>query len=825
MVSLELRVTEICRLLPVLVVGFSGLALAQEPNQPPIVLEEIEIVEQLETEGEALKTTQAYESFDPYNTGTSVITEQSITDRNQGGIDTTELLKTLPFVEIDIERYEGSARAEQHLNPSDFSISGGRYYDNAIMVNGVWTKSMMDVTQSQDNQSYDEVNGQSSQTLYLDPEMLEAIAVHDSNVPAEYGGFSGGVVDFQIREAGDSYKVRMGSSLQTDEMVHYLGEDADGDPYPDYIKYKTFINAELPLTEKLKVFTGYSRSESISYYEMDEEYGGNEFDNSDVSENFSLNSSYEINDDLKLSGMFTYSPYTSEFLDDSNAASERVSNSTGLATSLGLTGYHNGIDWSSSVSYNLSDTSRDWDGDRYKWSTDSEYGSTLCDDDSYCFEGGFGDIDQTQEDYSFNLSASHDLGAGSLKSGAQITYTQAYKERTSTNTYYSTYETDDGSYVCGEDDNACMSDIAFTKKTVYEAYEANVEVYQHALWTSYSVDFDAFNLTTGLRYSYDDYLGNHNFAPRLSGSWEFKPDYYLTLGANRYYTSSTVAYAIKEATPATITYRRDVNDDGTLTDWAYSDSGTDYNYSDSDVDTPYSDELTQTITLPGFLDGQFRIKNVLRFHRDGFSTSREYGDEGTYEYEMENNTESDYWGLALEWSGEYQQHKFNANVRWSQTKYNSSSATYWSSVDIDEAQSTYYYYDGEVISEYDLDAIENGNNYDTPIKASINWSTTWWKERLATVAELSYRGAYEQIDDTGDTIDVDGTTYEIYDEVTVNAYTEVNLNSKLLLWKNSYSNAVLDLRITNLFDQNPYSDSSTYQRGRAYWVGATIDFM
>ena len=50
------------------------------------------------------------------------------------------------------------------------------------------------------------LGGSSSQSYYIDPDAISKITVYDVNVPAEYGGFTGGVVDAELlRYQGEDY--------------------------------------------------------------------------------------------------------------------------------------------------------------------------------------------------------------------------------------------------------------------------------------------------------------------------------------------------------------------------------------------------------------------------------------------------------------------------------------------------------------------------------------------------------------------------------------------------------------------------------------------
>ncbi|WP_422448605.1 MULTISPECIES: hypothetical protein [unclassified Endozoicomonas] len=123
-------------------------------------------------------------------------------------------------------------------------------------------------------------------------------------------------------------------------------------------------------------------------------------------------------------------------------------------------------------------------------------------------------------------------------------------------------------------------------------------------------------------------------------------DTFLTLGANRYYAKSMVGYAIKSQEPDRTIYRRNYNTaTGELGDWEVYRITSPTDYRESDLDTPFSDELTAALTIPTPMDGNVRLKTVLRKNRDQFSRSDKIiGDDGkSVHYEIDLNTKYLFW--------------------------------------------------------------------------------------------------------------------------------------------------------------------------------------
>ena len=798
----------------------------------PVDLGDIEISDGNSSNDNAVNSDAIYESYDPIDSGTSVMSETSVQNNKSGGIDTTDLLKSSPYVQMDNSLDDATQENIQSIRPQNFSISGGNYYDNNIQIDGVSATSIHDVVKptnndgSTNNLDWNNVVGQTSQSLYVTPDLIGSVEIMDSNISAEHGDFVGGVVNYELRKPKKEFGFSLSTSFQNDSMVEYHEPteiDPDDDPIapPEFTKQQTTVSFDLPLTEKLSVLASYSKSTSEVEYTQDEAYGGTTGNNGDTSENFLLKGVYEYRDDLTFEGQIIHSPYESE-RDLPNARNDlTISNSSGTQGYLSATGFSGSTDWNTKLSVLHNDASRTSNNERYQM--DGEF-LDWCNTTSNCNDGGIGDLEQLQTDYAWTTSFSTMLDQGTLNYGSEIKYTDAGKSRPEdVYYYYSIKKSAADDFICDPNDKSCTPDMANWKHTKYDAFDADVGVYSHALWAEYLTQFGPVEMRAGTRYSYDDFMENHNLAPRLTASWEFIEETYLTVGANRYYANKMIGYAIKEQTPAHTCYQRDMKDTsdgswgGVPGDWYECSSQPSVdNYSDSDLDTPYSDELTLAITIPTFLDGNARFKTVYRQNRSQFAKSEELTDaNGDDYYEMTNNGESDYYGYSIEWSGNYKKHFFNANVTWSETK-NNGLVDYTADP---EDETELVYYKGQIMTMADMYEDDARQNYAAPFRASASWSALWFDDVLMTNATLYYRGKYEYLTDTKKNYtDTDGSKYDIYDVEEQKAKTTVDLNATYHFLKYKQHNASIDLRIKNLFDEVNGSESN-YQIGRSFWVG------
>ena len=134
-------------------------------------------------------------AMEPVFQGEQVIDRQMIEDLPSGNGDITSLLRTNPNVQFDNSQL--SSKNPGEIAPADISINGARPWQNLFIVDGMSMNNDLDPGNSNDD--FDEIPGR-SQGLALDTDLLENIKVYDSNVPVEFGGFNGGVVEANTRD-------------------------------------------------------------------------------------------------------------------------------------------------------------------------------------------------------------------------------------------------------------------------------------------------------------------------------------------------------------------------------------------------------------------------------------------------------------------------------------------------------------------------------------------------------------------------------------------------------------------------------------------------
>ncbi|THF64733.1 hypothetical protein E6C76_11835 [Pseudothauera nasutitermitis] len=128
--------------------------------------------------------------------GVHVIGRDTLDALGRGNGDITSVLRVLPNVQFDNNQLHGGRQGE--IAPADVSIHGSKYYNNLYLMDGMsFNNDINPANRASDGTSGTNNNTSppsASQGFAIDTSLLCNITVRDSNVPAEFGRFSGGVI-------------------------------------------------------------------------------------------------------------------------------------------------------------------------------------------------------------------------------------------------------------------------------------------------------------------------------------------------------------------------------------------------------------------------------------------------------------------------------------------------------------------------------------------------------------------------------------------------------------------------------------------------------
>ena len=803
------------------------------------------------TDGEA--ATPPFRVGQGVDSGTSTYDDASIQARSSGTGDVLQVLKRSPGVQFSLREGESRGDMLRDLRPSQISISGGRPSENLFILDGVSVNSQMETLTPTaayaTGRDFDSVAGASPQTVWVDSDLVGELTLRDSNVSAEFGRFTGGVVEITTRNPTTVFGMRGGYSYTSDDLATYhLSPSYSGSERekPAFDRERWNVSADLPINDRMGLLASYSRQTARTYNTYAErlaDLAGSTVNETNVSETFMLKYAWRPTDDLNLSAQVTHAPYTSVYVSNSGINTRADSQGGGTTARLSANGGRGDADWSLVLSYAFADN----DKETADWRFDVRGGLepwcvgalTVT-----CENGMVGAIDQRQNDLSLKGTWSQPLFGGDFRAGFDITDVTARKNRHIGGVYsfagttaVITAATGPLTSCASPTDVSCFEGrYAYNQRQVYSPYDIEVSLQSYGAWAEYQTEWASFDVRAGLRYDHETFLGNHTLAPRLSVSRALPWGIQATAGLNRYYGRSYLGYAMRENLPNQLRYGRTftlVNGRRVWGDWILNAVTLPQQYSSQDLASPYNDEASLNFTGELF-GGQWRLGGVYRKGKDLFSRSvaetfslvDELGATRTYSrYNLSNDGESTYYGADLSYVKPWRNHTFSFSTNWSETKYNA--VDYYDPTDEDVAGTTLVAYQGEVISLIDLLRENQRQNFAAPFILNADWNSAWFDDRLNLNLGGRFRGEFERIEQTTAFLTVDGTRYRIYDIVEYKNSIDLDANLTYALVRGDHE-VTLEARISNVLDKIPdrnagYS-STPWQLGRSAWFGIRVRY-
>ena len=785
---------------------------------------------------------RGYRMGEAQDSGTSTFRRDSVEARAPGSGDVNEILKALPTVQFTSTQGRATRAELQDLRPENISISGGATNENLFVLDGVGVNSRLDVSAT-NFADFDNVANGSAQTVWMDSSLIGEVIVRDSNISAEYGQFTGGVVEIATRAPGRVYGGEAYYGMTSTDMTSFRVSDRARDALsvmpvkPDYDKRRYGFSVDLPVSERLRMLAAYNRSEArVTNYPSTNYVSLGNLSQRSVSDNFLLKGEYDLASDLLLTGQVNYSPYESEFHPINSRDNLLESHGGGLTAKLGLEGRRGMANWALDLTHAWSDNDRDGPAGTIMIPT-SAIGFGDCSLGSSCVMGSVGPLTQQQSDTGLKGRWEQQLGAGQLRAGFEYAHIEGEKARSQT-VYSYLGGVASPTTACAIDEGmSCIPGVyAAARRNGYAAFDASASLDSLGLWAEYNFDWAGFMIRAGARYDYETFLENHNVAPRLSVSRDLPwAGINLTVGANRYYGRSFLGYALREGMGVTRGYTRTptlVNGQTVWSDnWVLTSHSDTSRWSNIGLDTPYSDEFSIALNGPvGWIGGEYRIKGIIRESRDQFASS--VAETSFYDTEtgttarrstrtITNDGERSYEGLSLEYVRDFgRNHTVSVSTNLSHT--DATNISYFDVADETEFEGQLVYYQGAVVPKLQALADNQLEDYANPFIINADWAARWFDGRLRTNVNARWRDSFERVDDTGVNITVDGVRYDVFDKIQFDSSVDVNLSATVALAKTRYGAASLDVRVNNLFNTVPDQDYTTssqpYQLGRNAWV-------
>lgn len=778
--------------------------------------------------------------------GSTTVSGASVGALSSADGDINEIARTMPNVQFSAEEGLLDEDSIKDISPARISISGGRFYENNFIVEGLSTNSILDQTTT--NYYHYEDIVLHPQTTFVSPSLIDSVTVMDSNISARYGGFTGGVVEAKIKDPTPEYHVNLGFGYTSDVLTSYKVDDEDrSDDMPErtrYTKRSYDLNLTTPLyKDKTALLLGYSLTQAQIYNSQyySTAFGEGSFPTESQEETFlaKVKHTFDATAALTFTSMYT-KYYFEEF-----AQSEKIQHNDGLLNKLEFEKKWDRLTLKSYVGYQTNDDEREDEPTKYIYiNYGTENTAWVPASASTAQIGGYGDREAGQTDLPLGFSADWQLVEnGHLSFGADYTHTKAYNRRKEDVYWYTNRSTSkalDPLAVSadGDDDPTVIAgEQGLDRMYLYPTFDATVEINKADAWTEWNHEGTLWgmpwNYRAGLRYDTDDFLDNHNLAPRLTAMLKPVDRVSVFAGYNRYYAHEMAAYALEEQSPDIYIYYRTYTTNAagqhvySSDDWYLGLHSTTTKYSQADLDTPYANEFSAGFIVDLGTFGSFTTKYLDKKMRDEFAQEVAYesvvmvdpvlGETSTYRvYNVTNNGWTDYESLVLSWQKKLQRHRFEINATFSDTK--TGNENYFDAYD-DAEYDELVAYNGALVTRREIALVRA--NYARPLYVNFIWDSSWLQDRLLLTLVGRWNQAYDYTESNGTTT-IDGTKYDLYEDVRKPQNVIFNLAATLKGPTTRLGEMSFTVKVENLFDRLPNTEASTtapYQEGTTVWLG------
>jgi len=726
----------------------------------------------------------------------------------KGNGNITDMLTILPGVQGSENALDVELQSE--IRSQLISISGAQPWQTGFIFDGVANNSLIDP--GANNRSVATVNYVQGhpQSTFINESLVGEVTVYDSDVPANFGQFSGGVVDVKPRSFFETPSLRLTyRTSRSDWNVYNLvderqeneedainGEQAPLPTAPLFLKDTVSLVGKTSFAEKHRFVLALSKTRSKV-----DELSLRAFQQTQR-ESISSSLRYTVKDLLvdELQLHASYSPYKGDRILVDVLNSNLTNKGGGYTFAGNITQDFENFNWLSRLSMNISENSREAPSVYLPWyRAPGKAWGINSGRVPFSVEGGYGDIEKRQNRYTFKNDLNFDEfpalgGQLMIKAGASVEHIELKRNRTQTALVYnspfrdanldcnnqtldcveqtyvvplSEFEAQFGGSINFADpiqnrayqDNLITRGQFFQYRRVYPIENIDVTRESTALYVSNRLEYDHIRINAGLRAEYDSIFKNVNIAPRLSfGIDPFADNNYLiSIGLNRYYSTGPLTYLIREQQRPYITQFRTLSS-SVVGDWLTSNTAQRFSYDYSDLKTPYNDEITLGYQQSLF-DGILSLKAVYRQQKQQVTRGNRQIVEGVTIISQDNLGSGEYSRYTVS----YNKSLFDDSSLWMHLSFsenNSSASSYDAQVNnIPEDELVVIATNGisdrnsfQLISQNDLTF--RNLDFSRPISANINIQTDW-TSKLNTSINISHVGKFTSAVNTNTLVEID----------------------------------------------------------------------
>lgn len=589
-------------------------------------------------------TIRAKAEYETYQSGSSV-SKNLLDSAPSGNGDITSVLKMLPNVQFSTQQNRSTTQGE--IDAANISISGGLFYQNNFLLDGFNINNDLDPAGGNTN-GPDALKSGHSQGLNIDTSLLDSIVVLDSNISASYGGFSGGVVEANVRNARrDGWHADFSYQYTSNYLTQYFIDESqevkfytssDENYQPKFHKHLFRANTEGYIIDDLGLVASFSTTQSFiplrAYSAVNTK--GAEIDSTRTqkrqSYNAYLKAHYNPIETLSLEMNFAYIPQFNTYYNAVAKNSYYTMRSGGIQTGLKAL-WHTDLGlWSNQLGYSRIENSRTSEASYFmSWYASSEKNWAVT-SGNRASEGGYGNMEQVQNTLNYKSAFEFEtiaLGAflHDLSVGVELGYQALAKNRLNDYIGFNNPLPTTSACPSGADNlglYTCSNGKPFNKPSgtawnnsydnAVGQYFGGISIFREAG----KVAFDnlAFGIyikdeitlrfertgelgaRLGLRFEGDNYMDKTTLAPRFALNYTSPaPQDWrttLTFGANRYYGRNLFSYRFYDYTQR---YTKSFSRNSHTANWMESPrTGSTSPYKFNRLNVPFSDELMGAIT-------------------------------------------------------------------------------------------------------------------------------------------------------------------------------------------------------------------------------------
>lgn len=779
--------------------------------------------------------------------------------------DLSSQLKINPNIQFNESQLSSQTAGE--IAPAEISIHGAKPYQNEFTIGGVSINNDLDPgSKGSIATNNPELIPGGSQALAIDASLLCDVRVHDSNVSAEYGRFTGGVVAAELcksrKKLGGSVSVGYTSSAWTKQIIDPrkradFENSSDADNQPNFRKWTYSATGEMRSDDDVwgLIVTGTRRRSEIELKRFSTDNPdspiGTEATQTRTNDTLAIKADWSPkNTRDRADFTFMYAPSNNGYFVADAKDSEYTLKTGGVTASARVWTELDAALLSQQLSFMQNQQSRDSVADSYKpwrWSTEKNWGDTDASTNPSSIEGGFGDIEQRLNTWNYKLKS--ELGERQLgptrhriTTGLDFKHQDARYARLTESNQYGTVAslptTGNASQCLNSagvlDSEACSTTPTlkqgvgqfFRRLTTYRAGEFDLDAQSLGLYAEDTMRWNRWMLRLGVRGDYDSLVKDVNIAPRSQLSVDLPSSVTLSVGANRYYGRSLMAYALQEKI-STLKYVQTRT--STSLDWSAATQTLPSNRLE-DIDSPYDDEFSFGALWDSGDAGNFELGFIVRNGRDQivkrlYTKQSDCASSQCYVYTNQGGSTTK--DLTLSWNSagawKLGPSETSAWIAANKSQVRSNYSTYADTYSSDKAADEIIQYDGQFIRYSDIPA----DNYNRPWTLRLGAITKLPAWQLTFTNVLRIRDGYQQILQDG-TTDYEGTTVDVYKRTSLPR--AITLDT-VMLWtpKISGSQALkFKLTVENVTNRKNMTSTSTsyatYERGRTFALEGGYSF-